>query len=135
MSCERWTRGISARIRELHAQGGDFTPDAFAPYQAEDGTFFGVADERGRLLAVGGTHVVDWGAGVAGIGNMYTHPEHRGKGLGAMVLCAIVKKLIRGGVTNIVLNVDERNVGAWRLYEKQGFEVYCPYLEGPGRRR
>ena len=55
--------GDSARIRELHAQGGDFTPDAFAPYQAEDGTFFGVADERGRLLAVGGTHVVDWERG------------------------------------------------------------------------
>ena len=127
--------GDSERIRRLHAIGGPYAPDAFEPYQTAGGTFFGVENGSGELLAAGGTHVVDWQAGVGGIGNMYTHPARRGEGLGTAVLRAIVEKLVAGGATNIVLNVDQHNLGARRLYERHGFEVYCPYLEGIGHRR
>lgn len=120
----------SERMRRLYAHGGPYAPDAFDPYQVADGAFFGVTDAQGEVLASGGTHVVHWEAGVAAIGNMYTHPEHRGKGLGAAVLQAIVKRLLEGGVSTVVLNVDERNPVARRLYERHGFETYCPYLEG-----
>jgi ribosomal protein S18 acetylase RimI-like enzyme len=122
------------RIRRLYAYGGEFAPDAFDAYQAADGTFFGAADANGELLAVGGTHVVDWQEGIAAIGNMYTHPAHRSEGLGSAVLQAIVKRLLDGGATHIVLNVDERNPVARRLYEQHGFEIHCRYLEGRGRR-
>lgn len=125
----------AARIRRLYAHGGDFAPDAFDEYQAADSTFFGVAGEDSELLAVGGTHIVDWKAGIAAIGNMYTHPAHRGKGFGSAVLRAIVDRLLNGGATTIVLNVDERNTAARGIYEKHGFEAYCPYWEGLGIRR
>jgi GNAT superfamily N-acetyltransferase len=127
--------GDSGRIRRLYAHGGPYAPDAFEPYQAEDGVFFGVEDRSGELLAVGGTHVVDWQAGVGAIGNMYTHPKRRGEGLGGALLGAIVDRLVAGGVAGIVLNVDERNVAARRLYERHGFAGYCPYLEGVGSRK
>ena len=134
-SCGRWPPNDSERIRRLHAYGGPYAPDAFDVYQAESGIFFGVEAGSGELLAVGGTHIVDWSAGIGAIGNMYTHPAHRGEGLGTAVLRAIVGKLIAGGVANIVLNVDQRNIAAKRLYEQLGFEAYCPYLEGVGYRR
>ncbi len=49
-----------SRIRALYRFGGPFAPDAFAPYQVENGLFYGVAGDEGELLAVGGTHIVDW---------------------------------------------------------------------------
>lgn len=131
----RLTVEDSPRLEELYRHGGSFTPDAFNAYQVENGVFYGVMDEDGRLAAVGGTHVVDWTHGVAAIGNMYTRPDQRRRGHAHLVIQAIVAALQAGGVDNIVLNVDQRNAGARKLYEKFGFEIYCPYMEGIGVRR
>jgi ribosomal protein S18 acetylase RimI-like enzyme len=131
----RLTAEDSDRLRRLYAYGGPFTPDAFSPYQVDNGVFFGVADGAGDLLAAGGTHIVDWTQGVGTIGNMYTRPNSRGRGYAAAVLAAIVGALRIGGVHNIVLNVDQRNEPARRIYEKYGFRIHCPYVEGIGVRR
>jgi ribosomal protein S18 acetylase RimI-like enzyme len=120
------------RIQTLIAHGGDFTPDAFEPSQLADGTFFGVENAAGDLLAVGGTHVVAPDSSLAAIGNMYTHPQWRQKGLGRAVLQAIVTGLYAQKLDTIVLNVDQRNGAARRLYEQFGFVVHCEYLEGIG---
>lgn len=124
--------GDGDAIRTLYAHGGPFTPDAFDPYQLDDGVFYGVKDETGALCAVGGTHIVAWEAGMGAIGNMYTHPAQRGKGYARAVLSAIVTELQTRNVTTIVLNVDERNVTARRLYEQLGFTTYCSYVEAEG---
>ncbi len=131
----RLTPAHSARIRALLAHGGPFAPDAFEPYQTEDGVFYGVEDAQGELLAVGGTHIVDWQAGIAAIGNMYTHPAQRRQGYGRAVLRAILAGLDEGGASHIILNVDQRNTRAKTLYEGHGFAVHCPYWEGAGYRR
>lgn len=123
------------RLAALYALGGDFTPDAFDPLQLEDGVFFGVEDAGGDLLAVGGTHIVDWGAGVAAIGNFYTRADQRGQGFAAALLTAIVHDLRARAVDTIVLNVDQRNTVANRLYERHGFVVHCPFIEGIAVRR
>ncbi|HXF62423.1 MAG TPA: GNAT family N-acetyltransferase, partial [Caldilineaceae bacterium] len=123
------------RIQALYAHGGPFTPDAFDAYQLEDGVFFGVVEGGGELAAVGGTHIVDWSAGLATIGNMYTRPDCRGRGLAGAVLRAIVGELRARRVEIIALNVDQRNDRARRLYERHGFEIHCGFLEGVGRRR
>lgn len=117
-------------VRALLAHGGPFTPDAFAEYQVNQGVFFGVEDGAGGLSAVGGTHIVDYTSGVAAIGNMYTRPDCRGRGYAGAVLGAIVAEVRANGATTIVLNVDQRNTGARRLYEQHGFTVHCPYIEG-----
>lgn len=135
-----------ARVNSLYAHGGPFTPDAFDAYQLDGGSFFGIeatkelspGDEagqgvhKGALIAVGGTHVIDTIHAIAAVGNMYTHPQWRGKGLGTAVLDAIVADLRRQGISLIVLNVDRRNTGARHLYEKFGFRTHCAFVEGCG---
>jgi len=119
-----------AAVQALFQHGGPFTPDAFAAHQIEQGVFYGVEDAAGDLAAVGGTHIVDYTARLAAIGNMYTRPDCRGRGLASAVLGAIVDSLQADGVATIVLNVDQRNTTARRLYERFGFVVHCPYIEG-----
>ncbi|MEX1019975.1 MAG: GNAT family N-acetyltransferase [Litorilinea sp.] len=123
-----------ARLEQLYAHGGDFTPDGFAAYQLEDGTFFGIETAAGELVATGGTHVVDITSRIAAVGNMYTQPQWRGRGLAKAVLGAIVAELYRRDIAHIVLNVDQRNNIARRLYEQMGFHVHCEYVEGNGVR-
>ena len=65
---------------------------------------------------------------------MYTHPAYRRRGYSAAILRAIVRELLQRGVTNIVLNVDQRNPGAQALYLAHGFIVHVPYFEGTGNR-
>jgi GNAT superfamily N-acetyltransferase len=130
-------------VLRLLAHGGPFSPDAFSPAQIDQGVFFGIYDTANRdggvqpsaeLLAVGGTHIVYHAAGIAAIGNMYTRPDQRRRGHSAAVLRAIVRELLRQGMTTIVLNVDQRNRSAQPLYLKHGFVVHIPYLEGKGSR-
>lgn len=124
----------ATRIEALYTHGGPYTPDAFAPYQLDAGVFYGVADADQTLVAVGGTHIVDWQEGVAAIGNMYTRLDQRGRGLAGVVLAAIVTELRSRGATNLVLNVNEQNIGAQKLYTRLGFYVHCPFVEGVGSR-
>lgn len=126
----RLTAAEVARVEELFAHGGLFTPDAFVPRQIESGVFYGVEDAAGELIAVGGTHVVDFSTRIAAIGNLYTRPDLRGRGAGRSVLRAIIATLKASGVKTIVLNVDQRNDTARRLYEQFGFVVHCPFTEG-----
>lgn len=123
------------RITALYRHGGPFTPGMFSAYQLHDGCFWAVEAGDKTLLAVGGTHIIDWQAGVAAIGNMYTHPAHRGQGYARAILNALVQTLQQGKITTIVLNVDQRNPGARALYEKLGFQVYTPFFEGVGVKR
>jgi len=129
----------SERLRDLYRHGGAFTPDAFDPYQVENGVFFGVVGNDGNgdgeLVAAGGTHIVDWAFGVAAIGNMYTRPDQRRRGHAVQIVRAIVATLQGANVQNIVLNVDQRNQSACSLYERFGFIMYCPYVEGIGEIR
>ncbi len=131
----RLTSADGDSLNALYAFGGPFAPDAFEAYQLDNGVFFGVESENGELISAGGTHIVDWAHGIGAIGNMYTHPDQRGNGYAAAVLQGIVLALREGNVGNIVLNVDQRNVGAKHLYEKYGFAVYGSYVEGIGKRR
>ncbi len=125
----------ASRLEALYAQGGDFAPDAFDVAQIGNGLFYGIEDEAGTLLAAGGTHVVDWDAGVAAIGNFCTLPAQRGKGFAGALLDAIVRDLRAGGVKTIVLNVDQRNATAQRLYTRHGFVKHCEFVEGTAKLR
>lgn len=107
-------------------------PDAFDPGQLEDGAFFGVW-EGGALKAVAGTHVVSLRRGVAAVGNVFTHPKHRGRGLATQVTAAVVGRLLAQGIRTVVLNVAMHNAPAIRCYERLGFWPFCGYYEGVGQ--
>lgn len=126
----RLTGADASAVQTLFRHGGPFTPDAFAAHQIELGVFYAIEDGEGELAAVGGTHIVDYTARLAAIGNMYTRPDCRGRGFATDVLAALVEDLHAAGVELIVLNVDQRNSAARRIYERFGFVVHCPYIEG-----
>jgi ribosomal protein S18 acetylase RimI-like enzyme len=134
-SLRRLTPADADCLTALYAYGGPFTPDAFDPAQLVEGVFFGWADAQGSLVAAGGTHIVHRGEGIAAIGNIYTRPDRRGHGHAKAVTAAIVSALQADGVHTIVLNVDQRNEKAKALYEKLGFKIHCPFIEGVAEKK
>jgi predicted GNAT family acetyltransferase len=102
---------------------------AFTPSQVVDGVFFGV-EERGRLIAAAGTHVLSETYSVAAVGNVFTQPDHRRQGYAQTTTSAVCAELLRRGIRTIVLNVAQSNAAAIRVYEKLGFKRYIPFNEG-----
>lgn len=129
VNCSRLGPADSEQLSTLFKLGGGL---AFSSAQVDKGVFFGV-HEQGELVSVGGTHLVSVTYGVAAVGNVFTHPAHRGRGHGTAVTSAVVQELLAQGIGDIVLNVGQSNEGAVRIYERLGFERYCPFLEGPAR--
>lgn len=116
-----------------HEKGGLF----FDARMLASGCYRGVR-ESGGLLAVGGVHVHSPALSVAGIGNVVTLPEVRGRGLARRVSAAVVRALRDAGDTGdagppietIGLNVNAQNAHALRCYRRLGFRPVCPYEEG-----
>jgi ribosomal protein S18 acetylase RimI-like enzyme len=117
-------------MKDLFA--GD-TPPFFLPSMLADGSYYGILEDD-RLVAAAGTHVLAHDVSVAALGNIYTRPDRRGRGLAAAVTSAVVRDLIEMGIATIVLNVRDDNHPAVRVYERLGFERYCTYFEVPARR-
>jgi ribosomal protein S18 acetylase RimI-like enzyme len=128
--CVRLSSNHSDQLVALYA-GEDNV--GFSPAQIEAGVFYGIYLD-GQLVATAGTHLVSAAYGVAAVGNVFTRPAHRGRGYGSATARAVVAELVRLGVSDIVLNVEQANLTAIRIYEKLGFERYCPFYEGHARR-
>jgi ribosomal protein S18 acetylase RimI-like enzyme len=129
-ACVRLTSTHVDRMTRLFALGGGI---AFSPTQVAQGIFYGVL-AAGQLVAVAGTHLVSPAYGVAAVGNVFTHPDHRGRGYGTATTAAVVAELLQHGIRDIVINVSQENAVAVRIYERLGFERYCSFLEGPASR-
>jgi ribosomal protein S18 acetylase RimI-like enzyme len=124
--CVRLTPRQSEELTELYALGGG---DAFTSRQLQRGVFFGIRKDE-RLVAAAGTHLLSQTYGVAAVGNVFTHPDCRGRGYGTATTSAVIVELLRLGIHDIVLNVAQDSDAAINVYEKLGFEHYCPFLEG-----
>ena len=96
----------------------------------ERGTFFGIVDEDGQISALSGTHIYSEGEGVGVIGYVYTHPDARGQGLATTTAGAVAKALIERGIDHVVLNVEQGNSAAIRAYQKLGFRIHAPLVDG-----
>lgn len=107
-------------------------PDSFHRRQLEESPFYGAYHED-ELVAVAGVHVLSESASIAAIGNVFTHPAHRGQGFGRKVSVQVIRALRRLGIQMIVLNVAKDNNAAVHLYQDLGFQIHCGYYEGLGR--
>lgn len=119
-------------LAELFALGAPGDADGFGPDQVEQGVFYGRRAE-GRLVSVAGTHLVSSSYRLAALGNVFTHPQHRGQGHATACAAAVTAELARRGL-DVVLNVAQANHVAVHVYEKLGFCIYCPFVEGIGAR-
>jgi predicted GNAT family acetyltransferase len=69
---------------------------------------------------------------LAAIGNVFTRPDRRGRGLAKRTTGAVASELLRRGTKTIVLNVAMDNDPAVRAYRALGFMPFCGYYEGVG---
>lgn len=112
-------------LTDLHATdpGAAF----WSPAMLADDTFVGLRVD-GRLVAAAGTHVVSVRHGVAAIGGVIAHPDHRGRGYAGLVTAGTAAR-IGARATTIGLNVVTTNQAARRAYERIGFTVCWSYEE------
>lgn len=137
----RHFKPVEGKPRRLHGADLDAlkelysvrTPPFFSAEQVEKGVFYGL-DVHGQLVSAAGTHVVAPKYGIAAVGNVVTHPDHRGAGYAALCSSAVTEELLAGGL-DVVLNVGEKNEPARKIYERLGYRSYCRFVEVLGKRK
>jgi len=130
LGVERLGPGNANELARLYASAQG---NAFSPYQLALGIFYGVKD-HGYLASAAGTHIVAHRMGMAAVGNVCTYREYRGQGYATRCTSAVCADLL-GMHLDVVLNVAHDNADAIHIYEKLGFRVYCPFIEGVAVRR
>jgi GNAT superfamily N-acetyltransferase len=101
----------------------------FLPDCLSAGHYYGIR-ENGRLVALAGTHIASSRYDIAALGTVFTHPDHRGRGLAAICSSHVLDSIQRAGIGRVVLNVEESKASARRIYERLGFRTACTYLDG-----
>jgi len=92
-------------------------PGPFAPRTNELGCYLGIRD-GGRLVAMAGERMrLD---GFTEISAVCTHPDHRGRGLAAVLVRALMQSILQRGEVPF-LHVFSDNAAAAALYAKLGF--------------
>lgn len=124
-------RGAADEVIELRATDHDIS--AFFIPELLDSGYYGGIRVDGALVAIAGVHVLSETYGVAAIGNVFTHPDHRGRGLASALTATVAHRLLP--VAPMVgLNVQTTNVAARTVYERLGFVDVLPYEEAEIRR-
>lgn len=77
-------------------------------------------DRWGRLLGVATFH---WFEDVADLNRVVVHPAHRREGIARRLIAAGMEWAEQVGARRVLLEVEERNSPAIRLYEDLGFMV------------
>ena len=113
-------------LRDLYAL---WPETVFTPFMLEYGVYYGAFDGD-ALVAVAGTHAFAPARHIGAIGNVFTHPAYRGRGLATAATGAVAAALVRDGAREVALNVREDNAPAIAAYRRLGFTLHEPYWEG-----
>ncbi|MFH8569273.1 GNAT family N-acetyltransferase [Streptomyces sp. NPDC017993] len=95
-------------------------PGPFLPRTVELGTYLGIRDDDGRLIAMAGERLRP--PGWTEISAVCTHPDHRGRGLATRLVRAVAAGIRERGETPF-LHAAADNTHAIRLYESIGFTL------------
>jgi len=123
-----WNRLTKDDVAEAESIYRHYPENFFVPDRVDEGLYMGARID-GRLVAVGGTHVVSAMTRVAALGDIMTEPACRGRGIGARLTWHLCGELF-DIVDLIVLNVAEVNIAGRRTYEKVGFGMPVRHYEG-----
>jgi RimJ/RimL family protein N-acetyltransferase len=97
------------------------------------GVYYGVR-RNGRLVAAAGTHVISPEAGLAAVGNVFTHRDYRGRGFAKVTTAAVTAELLRS-CREVVLNVRTDNPPALAAYAALGYREHVRFEERLAHRR
>lgn len=129
------TEGVTRRLsgsdivsvnRLYSSEGG---PGAYRPSHIEEGVYYGVW-MRGGLAAIAGTHAVSLAEGIGVVGNVFTDPRYRGRGLAKVTTSAVTTHLLKT-CPLVVLTVEANNEPGVRAYARLGYHVECALHETP----
>lgn len=112
---------LSAEYREWVVRM--MADDTYVSWVVEDHS----PDATRTIVAGGGATIIPWppgpvypGARLAFVYNVYTEPEHRGRGLARRVMTAIHDYCRAAGISSVALNASEFGQP---LYEDMGYAV------------
>jgi RimJ/RimL family protein N-acetyltransferase len=111
-----------------HASRTYFTPDRMARE-----IYFGIYAGT-TLASAAGTHVRSQRSGLAAVGNVLTRVAYRDRGMATTVTSAVTTAALEQH-RDVVLNVRQDNAPAIAVYERLGYHVHAPFIEGPAVRR
>lgn len=116
-----------AAINHLYSTEGGST--SYSAHHIEGGIYYGIY-ENSTLVSIAGTHVASAAEGVAVVGNVYTHPLYRGRGLATTTTSATTRELLTR-CPLVVLTVEAGNDSAVSIYRHLGYETQCTLHETP----
>lgn len=102
-------------------------PAYYTATHLREGLYYGIF-ERQELVAVAGTHVVSQAINIAVVGNVFTHPDHRGRGYARVATGAVTAELLET-CHDVYLTVDPMNTPAVRPYRHLGYQEQCQLIE------
>ncbi len=117
-------RDIGPINRLYSAEDG---PATYCSGHIEEGIYYGVIAE-GNLVSIAGTHVDSAAERVAVVGNVFTHPRHRGRGLATIATSAVTQALLEH-CDLVALTVEVSNAPALAVYAKLGYRQQCTLYE------
>ena len=86
------------------------------------------------LASAAGTHVRSTRSGLAAVGNVLTRVAYRDRGMATSVTSAVTEAALEQH-RDVVLNVRQDNAPAVAVYERLGYRVHAPFIEGPAVRK
>jgi len=114
-----------AEVNELYKES--YPDNAFDPRMLESGQYIGIR-HLDQLVSIAGIHTYSATYKVAALGNIATHPDHRGQGYSRAVTARLCQ-LLENSVDFIGLNVKCDNQPAISLYQSLGFRISSVYEE------
>lgn len=128
---------VRTMVEALNAYMIPLTPREFqfqltVEQMAEPGvTVFVARDADGRAIGMGS--LKEHGAGLGEVKRMFTLPAARGKRIGSLLVQRIEDLAREKGLTRLVLETGEAPgfEPAWRVYERNGFDVCGAVLDYP----
>jgi predicted GNAT family acetyltransferase len=94
------------------------------------GVYYGIRKD-GTLVSVAGTHVCSSNHKIACVGNVFTLPSCCDKGYATICTSKVVEELLLSH-SDIILNVNSKNIPAIKVYKKLGFREHYTYYGGLG---
>src|SRR5262245_256539 len=104
-------------------------PDTFLFLASTDGDLVGYA--LGCVMpAAEGWAADTWRVGdrIGELESLSVLPDHRGEGVGSLLLDAVDEEFAKLGVGDVVIGALPGNTGALKLYERRGFKPTWIYL-------
>jgi len=119
---------LAAEYASLYGEVDEMATTEPAQFDPPAGVFIAVVEESATgptVVAGGGLRPLS--PGVCEVKRMWTHPDHRRRGLAAAVLDELEDRARAAGYATVRLETGPRQPAAAALYAKRGYRRIAPY--------